>query len=106
MMELARSYRNVVKELKNQKLQSSLERLAAWLIRNDAELGGTGRFELPYEKKVLAARIGVAPEVLSRCFRSLAAYKVFVVGKVISIGDREALEKLAGTNHLIDDPNV
>lgn len=106
MMELARSYRNVVKELKNQKLRSSLERLAAWLIRTDAELGGTGRFELPYEKKVLAARIGVAPEVLSRGFRSLVAYKVFVVGKVISIGDREALEKLAGTNHLIDDPNV
>lgn len=106
MMELACSYRNVVKELKNQKLRSSLERLAAWLIRTDAELGGTGRFDLPYEKKVLAARIGVAPEVLSRCFRSLLAYKVLVVGKVISIGDRPALEKLAGTNHLIDDPSI
>lgn len=106
MIELARSYRNVVKELKNQKLRSSLERLAAWLIRTDAEFGATGKFELPYEKKVLAARIGVAPEVLSRCFRSLLAYKVHVAGRLITIGDRSALTKLAGPNHLIDDPNV
>ena len=106
MMELARSYRNVVKELKNQKLRSSLERLAAWLIRTDAELGGTGMFELPYEKRVLAARIGVAPEVLSRSFASLVAYQVKVVGKTITIGDREALSRLAPPNRLIDDPDV
>lgn len=106
MMELARSYRNVVKELKNQKLRSSLERLAAWLIRTDAELGGTGMFELPYEKRVLAARIGVAPEVLSRSFASLVAYKVKVAGKTIIIGDREALAKLAPPNRFIDDPDV
>jgi CRP/FNR family transcriptional activator FtrB len=106
MIDLARSYRGLVKELKNQKLRSSLERLAAWLIRTDAEFGARGRFDLPYEKKVLAARIGVAPEVLSRCFRALVAYKVIVTGKTISIGDREALVKLAGSNHLIDDPEV
>ena len=106
MMELARSYRNVVKELKNQKLRSSLERLAAWLIRTDADLGGAGIFELPYEKRVLAARIGVAPEVLSRSFASLVQYQVKVVGKTITIGDREALAKLALLSKLIDDQDA
>jgi CRP/FNR family transcriptional regulator, transcriptional activator FtrB len=106
MIELARSYRNLVKELKNQKLRSSLERLAAWILRTDAELGQAGRFELPYEKRVLAARIGVAPEVLSRSFASLVAYKVTVAGKSVTIGDREALAKLASPNPLIDDPYV
>lgn len=106
MTELACAYRSVVKELKNQKLRSSLERLAAWLIRTDTELGGTGTFELPYEKRVLAARIGVAPEVLSRSFASLVAYRVKVVGKTITIGDRQALSKLAPFNPLIDDPDI
>lgn len=106
MMELARSYRSIVKELKNQKLRSGLERLAAWLLRTDAELGGKGTFELPYEKKVLAARIGVAPEVLSRCFASLVAYHVKVAGRTITLGDRQALARLAPPNRLIDDADA
>jgi len=105
MIELARSYRNLVKELTNQKLRSSLERLAAWILRTDAELGHGGKFELPYEKRVLAARIGVAPEVLSRSFASLVAYKMTVTGKTVMIGDRDALAKLAPPNPLIDDPD-
>ena len=78
--DLAASYRMVVKELKNQKLRSGLERLANWLLAHRAELGNVGRFELPFEKKVLAARLGMAPEVLSRSFAALAPYKVKVAG--------------------------
>lgn len=103
-LELARAYRSVVKELKNQKLRSALERVAAWILRMDSQLGETGKFDLPYEKKVLAARIGVAPEVLSRCFGSLAAYEVRVSGKTVTIGSRDVLAKLAHPNPLIDDP--
>lgn len=104
LRELARSYRNIVKELKNQKLRTSLERLAAWILHTDLELGGTGAFELPYEKKVLAARIGVAPEVFSRCLAALKAYEVTVNGKKISIGSRDVLAKVARPDCLIDDP--
>lgn len=106
MLELARSYRSVVKELKNQKLRSALERLSAWLLHMDAELGGAAKFELPYEKKVLAARIGVAPEVLSRSFASLGAYGVKVLGRTVTIADRAALARLARPNPLIDDPRI
>lgn len=102
--ELAVAYRDVVKELKNQKLRTGLERLANWLLTRDAETGSTRHFELPFEKKVLAARLGMAPEALSRAFGSLAAYRVVVQGLTVAIQDVEALRKLAQPSALIDDP--
>jgi CRP/FNR family transcriptional activator FtrB len=102
--EMALAYRSVVKELKNQKLRSSIERLAAWLVRHDAEQGNHHRFALPFDKKVLASRLGMAPEVLSRTFLTLQAYRVAVNGREIAIGDPSALMKLAAMDHLIDDP--
>jgi CRP/FNR family transcriptional activator FtrB len=105
-LELAVAYRSVVNELKNQKLRSSLERLANWLLIRDKETGGRGRFDLPFDKKVLASRLGMAPEVLSRSFASLVDYKVTVAGKTISIGDMEALRRLAKPSPTIDDDEV
>ncbi len=102
--DLAEAYRMVVKELKNQKLRSGLERLANWLLAYRAEHGDANRLELPFEKKVLAARLGMAPEVLSRSFAALIPYKVKVTGSMIDIRDVEALAKLAHPTPTIDDP--
>ena len=105
-LELALAYRGVVKELKNQKLRSSLERLANWLIAHNQECGGNGSFELPFDKKVLASRLGMAPEVLSRSFAALGAYDVVVKGPLIQLKDMSALEKLARPSATIDDPET
>ena len=104
--ELAYAYRGLVKELKNQKLRSSLERLANWLLAHDAGTGAKRRFTLPFEKKVLASRIGMAPEVLSRSFAALVPYKVTVSGSTVEIRDVDALRKLAKPAATIDDPEV
>lgn len=103
-VEMAFAYRGVVKELKNQKLRSSLERLANWIIAHNAETGGNNRFDIPFEKKVLASRLGMAPEVLSRSFASLSAYDLHVTGPTIVIGDLAALQSLAKPTPTIDDP--
>ena len=42
----ATRYRGIVRELKNQKLRSGIERLANWILRRDVESGGTGKFTL------------------------------------------------------------
>ncbi len=102
-LEMAGAYRGVVRELKNQKLRSSLERLANWLLTHDIELGRTGRFALPFDKKILASRLGMAPEVLSRSIASLIPYGVTVCGRAVEIGDRDALSKLACPSPTIDD---
>lgn len=104
--DLAVAYRMVVKELKNQKLRSGLERLANWLLSHHEALGRPSEFELPFEKKVLAARLGMAPEVLSRAFAALAPYQVKVSGPVITIDDLGALRQLAKPVMTIDDPTT
>ena len=104
-IELALAYRSVVKELKNQKLRSSLERLANWLLAHDLANGSTGRFHLPFDKKVLASRLGMAPEVLSRSFAALVPYKVTVSGHTVELRDIEALRNLAQPVRTTDDPD-
>ena len=105
-IELAMAYRGVVKELKNQKLRSSLERLANWILAQDRQIGQGGRINLPFDKKVLASRLGMAPEVLSRSFAALAPYHVTVNGASILIGDHDALIGLAHPASTIDDPAI
>jgi CRP/FNR family transcriptional activator FtrB len=102
-IELALAYRGLVKELKNQKLRSGLERLANWLLAHHAQMGAPARFELPFDKKVLASRLGMAPEVLSRSFAALAPYSVLVDGAFVQLCDLAALTKLAHPTVTIDD---
>lgn len=105
-IDLALAYRSVVKELKNQKLRSGIERLANWLLVAHAESGSAPSFALPFEKKILASRLGMAPEVLSRAFATLAAYQVRVSGSNVEIGDLDALHKLARPIATIDDTSI
>lgn len=105
-IDLALAYRSVVKELKNQKLRSGIERLANWLLVAHAECGSAPSFTLPFEKKILASRLGMAPEVLSRAFATLAAYQVRVSGSNVEIGDLDALHKLARPIATIDDTSI
>jgi CRP/FNR family transcriptional activator FtrB len=104
--ELVDACRNNVRELKNQKLRSSLERLAAWMLLRDRETGAAHRFTIPFEKKILAAHLGIAPEALSRSFATLSKYNVVINGAEVEIRDTDALERLARLNPLIDDPNA
>lgn len=101
--ELASRYRSVVKEHKNIKLRSSVERLANRLIRYEAEQGRRGVVELQYEKRILASLLGMTPENLSRAFKTLKPYGVDVDGMTVRLKDMKALEILAKPNSFIDD---
>ena len=104
--ELAQAYRMAARELKNQKLRPGLQRLANWLVRRDIETGEMGRFAIPFDKKVLAAKLGMAPEVLSRSFLTLSKYGVVVQGHDVEIRDMKSLMRLAKPSALIDDPTI
>lgn len=101
--EMARAYRNLLRELKNQKLRSALVRLANWLLVRDKENGGTHNFELPFDKQTLASHLGLAPAVLSRSFAALIPYHVRVTGSKVQINDPEALHNLAFPQSTIDE---
>ena len=100
--ELAERYRSVVRSLKNEKLRTSAERLANWILHADALQGHQRSIELTFDKRTLASRLGMSPENLSRNLALLAKHGVKSTGRDILIEDPSALEQFAKPNALID----
>ena len=109
-IELAHSYRAVTRELKCQTLLTSVERIAKWLIERDAATGGRRVVRVPFEKRGLAARLGMAPEVFSRGLATLARHEIRVRGPDIELRDPDSLRRLAALQPsfgaLGEDPDV
>lgn len=103
VQELASCYRGVVKEYKDLKLRTAVERLANRLLRYHTDQGANGSLELPHDKRTLASALGMTPENLSRAFNTLKPYGVEVDGSKIRMTDLKSLETLAKPNPLIDD---
>ncbi|MGU3400651.1 cyclic nucleotide-binding domain-containing protein [Brucellaceae bacterium D45D] len=102
VFETARAYRRLVKELKTQKLRSGVQRLANWIMKESLVNGGSDIVVIPYEKRTLAAYLGMTPENLSRSFAALASHGVDVQASAVKIADRERLQNFAAPSHLID----
>jgi CRP/FNR family transcriptional activator FtrB len=92
---ISRHYRTLVAQVKDLKLRSSTERLACYLLSIAREHGVTGEFRLPYDKRILAGRLGMTPENLSRAFATLRGYGVETHGSRVALHDRGALERFA-----------
>lgn len=103
VVELSNCYRGMVKSQKNLKLRSGVERLAAHLLKLNRKQGSGGAVVLPYDKRTLAALLGMSPENLSRAFATLRPYGVVVDGASVMLSDIRSLETLAKPNQLIDD---
>jgi CRP/FNR family transcriptional activator FtrB len=104
--ELSNCYRGIVKEYKDLKLRTAVERLANRLLRYHRDQGGNGSLVLPHDKRTLASLLGMTPENLSRAFNTLKPYGVEVDGPTIRLNDLKALETLAKPNELIDDRKI
>jgi CRP/FNR family transcriptional activator FtrB len=100
--ELAERYRGIVRALKNEKLRTSAQRLANWILCADTRQGGRREIDLKFDKRVLASRLGMTPENLSRNLSLLAKYGVRTSGRDIIVENRPALERFAKPNTLID----
>ena len=90
-------------EIANLKLMSAPRRLADFLLRHaphDAGLGApkgarSASVVLPYEKTLLAGRLGMTPETLSRALATLRKLGVAVERDHVAIADLPALEAFA-----------
>jgi CRP/FNR family transcriptional activator FtrB len=100
--ELAIRYRSVVRALKDVKLRTSAERLANWILLQDARQGNHGRIDIGVDKRTLASYLGMAPENLSRNLAQLAEHGVRYMGQKLLIEDAAALARFANPNPLID----
>jgi len=101
--ELSLAFRGVMRELKNQKLRNSAERLANWMIRSGGVQGAGGRFTIPYDKRTLASLLGMTSENLSRSFATLAAHGAAVNGREVTIEDPAKLAAFAKPSRTMDE---
>jgi CRP-like cAMP-binding protein len=98
--ELAAAHRATLRELKNFRTRSGFQRLVAWMVAMQEE-AGIGEVVLPCRKAVLADRLGIKPETLSRDLARLAGLGVSIQGRRFRIEDIAALRRLAA----MDDHN-
>ena len=75
----------------NDRALTGPQKLAAYLLERSASEGRDGAVRLPFQKSLLASKLGLAPEALSRAFSALRDRGVSVNGRNIRINDIEAL---------------
>lgn len=75
----------------NDRLHTAQQRVAEYLLKHCPVDGGATSLRLPFQKSLLAGMLGLAPEALSRAFSSLRRVGVTVRGRIVQIGDVNAL---------------
>ena len=92
--DLTLRLRGLLREIDELSQYSSISRIAAYLLR--IKPPEQNDFTLPVTKQVLASRLSVTPETLSRMIKQLAQKQIIsIFGSKISILDEEALEDIA-----------
>ena len=84
----------LVEQVEHLKARSGVQRVAEFLL-NLAAGDGACTVALPYNKTLIAGRLGMKPESLSRAFARLRQHGVRIEAAVAHIDDIEALRELA-----------
>lgn len=100
---LGGGFRSMVRHLRDHKLRSADQRLAAYLVRQIRMHGGVCEITLPLRKHVIASFLGMKPESLSRAFAGLHALGVSVDGDRVTVKDPAMLERFANIDRKLDD---
>lgn len=80
--------------LADDRLRTAPQRVARHLLAHCPMHGTATSFRLPYQKSLLAGKLGLAPEALSRAFSLLRNHGVSVRGRLVHIDDPEALRRI------------
>lgn len=92
--DMSQRLRGLLREIDELSLHSASCRVAAYLLQ--VAPADSDSFELPVAKQVLASRLSIKPETLSRIVRQLSdAAIIKVTGSRIDILDRPALQRTA-----------
>jgi CRP-like cAMP-binding protein len=83
----------LVEHIEQIKVLDAQQRVADFLLRLCDQREGTCTVELPYEKSLIAKRLGIKPESLSRALFKLRPLGVAVEREVVKIADVAALRQ-------------
>ncbi|THF64381.1 Crp/Fnr family transcriptional regulator [Pseudothauera rhizosphaerae] len=86
---------SMVRDVETYSLRSSTQRVIGYLLQQSDESDGSGReFDLTVSKQVIASRLNLTPETLSRIFHDLSeAGLISVRGKHITLHDPARLAR-------------
>lgn len=93
---MSRHLRQLVTRLEQLQAHSAPERVATFLVGIAPEASGAVELRLPIDKALIAARLGMQPETLSRAFARLRKEGIEVYGDRIHVPDMERLRQLGG----------
>ena len=87
--------RQLVDEIEQLKARSGPQRVADFFVKQAHAAVGPARLALPYEKALIAARLGMKPESFSRALGKLAELGVVVERDSVTIPDVARLAAFA-----------
>jgi CRP-like cAMP-binding protein len=93
MASMSAHLHRLVRQVEQLTVRSSTERLAEFLIRLAPRRSGSATIELPWDKALVATRLGMRPETLSRSLAKLRDLGVEARGARITIDQLEALRR-------------
>ena len=104
---MSRQFRGMVRQVKDLKLRTASQRLGCYLLTLAERQGVVGAdggavVVLPHDKKLIAGRLGMTPESLSRAFAQLRCHGVAPHASRIELADLAALRAACRTDPLID----
>jgi CRP-like cAMP-binding protein len=93
--------RGLVDQIEELKAYTGPQRLANFLVGLAPVSQGQCTIVLPYEKLLIAGRLGMKPESLSRAFRRLRAIGVRISQEIVVVSEVKRLAEFAGCEHLM-----
>ena len=87
--------RQLVDEIEQLKAQSAPQRIADFFLKQAAAKSGPAEIALPYEKSLIANRLGMKPESFSRALGKLSELGVTVDRESVRISDVDRLAAFA-----------
>ncbi len=93
----------LVEQIEQIKLLSGPQRIADFLVRLCSKTSGEETVELPYEKALIANRLGMKPESLSRALAKLRPHGVTVDREMVTIADVGSLTEFVETGGELGD---
>jgi CRP/FNR family transcriptional activator FtrB len=92
----AQDFRNLVRQVCDLKLRTTAQRLGCYLLSLSKQpAGNTAALKLPFDKRLLAARLGCRQENLSRAFAALRSFGVETHGSRVILHDISRLRDYA-----------
>ncbi|WP_424943677.1 helix-turn-helix domain-containing protein [Aliiroseovarius crassostreae] len=87
---------DLITHIEHLKGRSAAQRLSEFLLGLYDAKGASAQVTLPYGKKVLAGKLGIKPESLSRAFRQLIPVGVQNRDRLVQISNVAGLRDFAG----------